>query len=467
MTLVTSLVMTISVIIISTICILLALGYRFDFTSNKVEQAALLQLDSFPDQATVFLDNVKLSFKTAGKIEVSAGAHDVTMQRSGYRDWTKHFTVKPGEVYWLSYARLIPTTVATDSLHELSGLAGSIASPDHKQIVALVKSDSQVLEDINVSDPTKVTYTTITLPSSTYSQPAGASHTFRLVEWSLSSKYFLVQHDTSTGVREYIRVSATDTNDIVNVSAKFGLNFSDMHFSSDTTFYALENGNVRRVDLGSSSLSEPLVKDVTQMKLYGSEDLAYVRHTNASYEVGVAIGGTSPHVVSTYDDATPLIVDISKYYNEYYVAVTRGASFELIKNPQKTAKDGLVKVVTLTYPGDIKWLDFSNNGRFVIAGNGAQFMTYDSELQTTIDVNFPSLLTDPTIRPQWLDDFVLVSTADNKLRLSDYSGDNQQIITDALPAQTVMLSSDGTLLYSFTKSQIGTVSLQVSKMTTD
>lgn len=457
--------MTVAVIIISTISILLALGYRFDFTSNSVEQGALLQFDTEPNGAQITLDGTVLSFRTPGKYEVDAGTHDVTFSRDGYRDWTKHFTVKAGEVRWLSYALMVPTTVNTSTAKEFDSLAQAKPSPDQKQIAVLTKSDSPALTIINVSDPEKVTYDTVTVPVSALTLPEGVASTYSIVEWGLSSKYILLRHDAGD-VHEYIRVKATDETDIVNLSTKFGVTLSDIHFSSESVFYGIENGNLRKFDLGSSSLTEPLVKDVVQMKLYGSSDIGYVRHVSNQYETGVAVDGKS-YTVTTYDDTTPLLIDITSYYSNRYLAITRGASFELIKNPEKTASDGLKKVVTLSYPSDLKWLDISSNGRFIITGNGAQFMTYDIELGQKTDANFPSFITDPTIPPQWLNSYILVSTGDNKLRLSDFDGDNQQIVTDSLPAFPVMLSTNGSLLYSFTKTQAGVMSLKVSKMTTD
>lgn len=457
--------MTIAVIIISTICILLALGYRFDFASNRVEQGALLQFDSEPNGAQVTLDGTILSFRTPGKYEVDAGAHSVTLSRDGYRSWSKQFTVKPGEVRWLSYARLVPTTVNTSTLKEFDGLAQAKPSPDQKQIAVLTKSDTPTVTIVNVSDSKKVTYSAITVPASALTLPEGVPSTYSIVEWGLSSKYILLRHDAGS-VHEYLRLKATDETDIVNLSTKFGVTLSDIHFSSESVFYGIENGNLRKFDLGSSSLTEPIVKDVVQMKLYGSSDLGYVRHVGNQYEAGVVVDNKA-YTVTTYDDTTPLLIDVTSYYNNRYLAITRGASFELIKNPEKTASDGLTKVVTLSYPSDLKWLDISSNGRFVIAGNGAQFMTYDIELAEKTDSNFPSFISDPTIPPQWLDSYILVSTGDNKLRISDFDGDNQQIITDALPTFPVMLSTDSSLLYSFTKTQAGIMSLQVSKMTTD
>ena len=458
--------MTLAVIAISAVCILLVLGYHFDFTNNRVEPGALLQLGSFPSGAQINLDGEQLSFNTPGKRDLTVGPHDIRFQKDGYREWTKHFTVSASEVRWLDYARLVPTTIATSSVKELtSGPADELPAPDNKRIIVLSKADTPVLTLLNLSDPKQLVETTITIPDTALTLPTSSTHSYRLVEWSLGSKYLIVRHDFTSG-SEYLRINSNDPKDIVNISSKFGVVLTDLHFSGDTVFYGVENGNLRRFDLGASSISEPIVRDIVSMKLYGSSDMAYVRHANAHYEVGVIFGGMT-HLVSTYDDTTPLLVDVSQYYNEHYIAITRGASFELIKNPERSAKDGMAKVITLSYPSDLKWLDIASNGRFVIAGNGTQFMTYDIELATRSDTNYPGVLSDSSIQPQWLDDYTLVSTADNKLRLSDFDGENQQIITDVLPSRAVMLSTDGKLLYSFAKTTSGVLSLQVSKMTTD
>lgn len=455
--------MTLAVIAISVVSILLALGYRFDFSSNKVEQGALLQLGSFPDSAQINLDNKIQTFRTNGKIEVATGVHDVSFHKDGYRDWAKHFTLKGGEVRWLNYARMVPTTVSTSVVKELGTLSDAVASPDKTWIAFMTVATSPVITFAKVNDPSKVSVSAFTLPAASIVLPGGGQ--YKLVEWNLGSKYLLVRHEVGAA-REFIRVNVTDANDVVNLTSKFGVPIVEAHFSNESVFYGMENGNIRKLDLNSSSLSEPLVRDAVNMKLYGSNEIAYVRHTSAKFEVGVVVGDQN-RVVSTYDDTAPITIDFGQYFREYYLAITRGGSFELIKNPERAADKGMAKVVTLSYPSDLKWLDISSSGRFVITGSGAQFMMYDIELGTRTDANFPSLLTDTSIPPQWLDDFTLVSTGDNKLRLSDFDGDNQQIITDALPAQPVMLSSDKKVLYSFSKNSGGVVVLQSSKMTVE
>lgn len=457
--------MTLAVIAISAICILLVLGYRFDFASNQVERGALLQFSSFPSGATVTLDNAKLAFVTPGKQDVKAMVHDVSFAKTGYRTWSKHFTVRAGEVRWLNYARLVPTTVQTDTVREFDTVAQQLTSPDRNWLLVMPDAASPKFTLVDLRNPDTVKYNEISIAEAALTLPAGSSHRYEIAEWDLDSKYILLKHTFNETQHEYIRLNRSDSTDVVNLSTKLGVSLSDIHFSSGSVFYGVENGNLRRFDLGASSLSEPLATDVLSMRLYGEKTIALVRHKDAQYVVSVYID-SKLYTVATYDDTVAVSAEATRYFSDYYLAITRGASFELIKNPNKTAKDGLEKVVTLTYPGDIRWLDISSSGRHIIAGNATQFLTYDIELDQRSDTNLPNLsTTNPAQPPQWLDGFVLVSTADNKLRLVDFDGDNQQIVTDALAGQPVSLSNNNKLLYSFSKTQAGKTVLQASKMT--
>ena len=60
-----------------------------------------------------------------------------------------------------------------------------------------------------------------------------------------------------------------------------------------------------------------------------------------------------------------------------------------------------------------------------------------------------------------------MSSVDNDLRITEFDGANQHIITSALPGYAVTLNDDGKLLYSFSKAQSGAYVLQATEMTVD
>lgn len=150
-------IMTVTVVAISVVCVLLALGYRFDLVSRKVEQGALIQFATSPTGAQIHLDGEQLSFDTNGKREAKAGAHTLIYRKDGYRDWTKSFIIKSGEVRWLNYARLVPTTVNTNVVKEVGTLASQLPSPNKKYIAYIAKGDSPEITVVKLDNPKEIT----------------------------------------------------------------------------------------------------------------------------------------------------------------------------------------------------------------------------------------------------------------------------------------------------------------------
>lgn len=456
--------MTTAVALISAICIFLVLGYRLDLRSGDVEQGALLQFRSFPAGATISLDRETLSFVTPGKRNVDVGQHSVVMKLSGYKAWEKSFKVKASELRWLNYARLVPETIKTTPVKEFTTLTGALPSPDKKWLIIQQAAEKPELTLVDIRDNDKQVFSQLVLPAGSYTQKDGLPHHFKLVEWDFGARYVLIQH-TVADVTEYLRIDRTDVDNTVNISSKLGVKIQDIHFSgtSGSVFYALENGSIRKLDSGAGTISQPVVKDVAAFDLYKTNTIAYVKlPIENKVGVGVVVDGKATRV-ATYDSTIPIHVGVSEYFNDYYFAIGRGPSVDIFQNPETNERKKIASYVTAS---GINWLRFSSSGRFVVAGTGSQFATYDIETLEKYDVNLPGTAPDVTKPLQWLDDYYLVSSADNDLRITEFDGANQQVITSALPGYAVTLGTDSKLLYSLGKAQSGTYVLQTSEMTT-
>ena len=457
--------MTTAVVLISTVCIFLVLGYRLDFRSGDVEQGALLQFRSFPSAATITLDRETLSFVTPGKRGVDAGEHTVTMKLDGYKTWEKTFTVKASELRWLNYARMIPETIRTSAVKEFPTVVDALPSPDKKWLLIQPAADKAEFTLVDIRDEDKPAFSQLILPVASYTQKEGHPHQFSLVEWDFGARYALVKHVVGD-VTEYLRIDRTDMDNTVNISSKLGVNISDIHFSgtSGSVFYALENGSIRRLDSGVGTISQPLVKDVATFDLYKTSTISYVKKPiDNKVGVGVVVDGKASRV-ATYDSTVPVQADMSEYFNDYYLAIGRGTSVQIYKNPESSERKKLVSFATSSA---ISWLRFSNSGRFVTSGTGSQFTNFDLETSEKNDVNLPGNVPNPAKPLQWIDDYYLASTGDNDLRITEFDGANQHVITSALAGFPVTLNDNGKLLYSLGKTQTGVMVLQASRMTID
>lgn len=442
----------------------MVLGYRFDLKSGGVEQGALLQFRSFPSGATITLDDQQLSFVTPGKKNVEVGNHSLKMQLDGYESWQKDFSVKASELRWLNYARLIPSNLSTSVVKEFPAVADNLPSPDKKWLLIMPQADKAEFTLVDLRDEDRPAFSQLAIPSGTYTQKEGQAHAFSLVEWDFGARYLLVKHvigDTT----EYLRIDRTDADNTVNISSKLGVSPEDIHFSgtSGNVFYALEKGLLRKLDSGSGTISQPIVKDTASFRIYRTNTLGYVKLPDDEGKVGVGIveNGEAKRV-ATYDATLPVLIDVHEYFNDYYLAVARGNRVEIFKDPEVDTRR---KIATYTSPSTIAWLRISNNGRFIVSGNGSQFVTYDLETTEKFEVNLPGTAEDPAKPLQWLDDYYLVSTAGNDLRLTEFDGGNQHVLGSVIPGYAVTLNENGRLLYSLTKTQSGLTALQVTQMT--
>lgn len=457
-------VMTTAVALISAVCIFLVLGFRFDFKSGEVEQGALLQFRSFPSGASINLDGENLSFVTPGKRNVDVGAHSISMKLAGYEKWQKQFSVKASELRWLNYGRLVPENLRTSTAKEFPTLSDSLPAPDRKWILVLPATDKPEFTLVDIRNETEPAFSQLKLPASSYTLHEGQAHTFSIVEWDFGSRYILVKH-VAGATTEYLRVDRTDPDETINISRQLGVVPETIHFSGTggTIYYALEKGVVRKLDTGAGTISEPVVKDVAAFKIFKTNTLAYVKQAiEGKVGVGVVVSGQATRT-ATYDATQPIYIDINEYFNDYYLAIGRGTTIEVYKDPESSSRS---KVATQSTASAINWLRVSNNGRFVVAGTGSQFTTYDLETSEKFNVNLPGTAVDPAKPLQWLDDYYLVSAADNDLRITEFDGANQHVIASGLPGVAVTLNENGRLLYSFTKNQAGAYVLQSTKMTT-
>lgn len=458
-------VMTLATIGISIICIMLVLGYRFDFTRHTVSQGALIQFRSFPEGARITFDDQLLSFLTPGKRNVDVGQHSVVYQLNGYREWSKTINATAGELRWLNYARLIPQSVTTNTVKDLPAVTSNIPSPDRKWMAIWGAANKAELTIADLRDSQQPKLETIALPASSYTDVAGQKHSFKLEEWDFSGRYLLIRHVIGKKT-EFLRFDRTRPADTQNISSILKVEISKLHFSgtSGNVFYGLQGTDIRKFDIGAKNISSPVASIVRSFTLYKTNSLGYVRDEGDQRIVGVSIDGEAS-AVRSYDITEPILTDISSYFSHYYVAIARGTRVDIVKDPIGPAPNARKTIASFQVPVGAKWLQFSNNGRFVVAGSGSQFVTYDMETREEFSVNLPgSGVPDKPL--QWLDDYILVSSPDKNLRLSEFDGGNQQVITDVEPGFSVTLSEDGKALFSIARTSGGFV-LQSSKMVID
>lgn len=444
-------VMSVTVITISIICILLVLGYRFNQGSGRVEQQALLQFRSLPADAKVALDGTDLGLETPEKTTVTAGRHTVRFSKQGYRDWTRTFTVDSGNLLWLNYARLVPTSPSTEQVTDFSSLSDMLASPDRRWIALQSDAKAPTLTLADTRDEKKPVLSELSLPTDVYAPQPEA--TFELTEWDIGSRFMLIKHKAGD-TTEYLRVDRTDPKATVNISQQFRIGIQKAHFvgSDGNTLFVLNDGDIRKIDLQAGTISRPLVSKVNSFMLYKNDTIAFTAQRESERVAGVYKDGKTEMIVRRFaDDQRPLHVAISNYFNDDYLAIAYGSKVEIVKDPYE-ANRASQHFGDFTFAVDVQSLQFSANGRFVLAQQGNQFTTYDLET----DMTFNSKLGGATIANRqlsWLDDYYLWTDKDSSLFITEFDGSNQHTITSVAPGYDAMLSENGKRLFTIGRNE--------------
>lgn len=457
--------MTLAVVSISILCILFIMGFRFDITDRTIEQGGLLQFRSTPAGARVILNDRQLSAVTPTKRDVAVGNHSVTMQRQGYKSWSRDVTIKAGELRWLNYARLIPEELVTRPVLELGeGLRDAKATPDRRYLAVIEAAAQPTVRIVDLSNDESLESRTISMTPELLTVTEGQPSELSVVEWDFGSRFLLFVH-RSGETTEYIRLDRTAADGALrNITKEFNLPFRDMHFSgtSGNVLYAVTNNDLRRVDTSAGSVTQPLVAGVQEYRLYRENDIAFVALRGDSKVAGVYLDDKET-IVRTEAADVALSVDVSRYYSNYYLAVKTDDAVDIIKDPVEVRESATAPHATIPRSSHVfAWLDFNSSGRFVISGDDTAYSVYDIETDELHTVTQP-LQRAHGSAPIWLDDYYLSAVRGDTISLLDYDGKNVSDVTKIIPTLPVFLSPDGTFLYSFAANE-ATRALQSTRL---
>ena len=473
-----SVIATLSVLIILTASILFMLGFRLDNGNGRLEQGALLQFDSTPNNASVWIDGKSTGVNTAGKQTVPAGIHTVLFAKDKYEDWSRTVNFAAGTLTWLDYARLVPKERSPEAVAHLQTAIAAKASPDMKYILLQETTDQPVfqLADIRSAD---VKLSALTLPATLYSDPttAGVTHTFTLKEWNSGGRYILMTHQYKDQT-EWLMVDTQNVSQSINISRALSVGFNDIHFSgtSGRNLFGLDtDSNIRKLDLSSGTISRALVSNV--------EHFSFLEDSSTISYIGLNPSDTSKRVAGIYRDGdeashvlkqvpatdTALNIAVGRYFNDDYVAIADGTNVSIFKGSYPTSTEdtsSMKPFATMTLPSAVTQLSFSPKGDYVLAQAGTSFMSYEIEhLRSTSG----SIDTNPQAAPtslQWLDVAHLWNQQNGSLVMRDFDNSNIYAISSATGDFDATLSQNGRYFYSIAKSGDG-YALQRVKMILD
>ena len=447
--------MTLAVIIIVTYVVLFTLGYRFNIDDRQIEQYAMLQLNSVPSGATVSIDGNSANIKTPGEATVPAGEHTITMTLKGYQTWTKTVKVDSGVLSWVNYALLIPEELTVESVANYTDVYKTVASPNGNYILVQTKQNTPQFDLIDINSAT-IKKTTLNIPTAAYSESESTTvtHGFFIEKWDDGDRYVLIKH-TYDDKSEWLVLDVQDPQLTKNITRLFDFAITNIQFAgtSGNVFYALGNGDVRKIDVSAGTISRPLISNVSSFSIFESKVICFVAtESNAKvYTVGLyRDGDDTSYVVKTIEktDEAQINAAVSNYFNEYYVAIASGTNVEVLSGsfPSSTNETGLKNYVSFSTSQTVKNLSFSPSGQYVFARSGASFTSYDLEYKLLFSSIIDGNSNDFAVN--WLNDNYIWSDRDGDLTIREFDGANIHIINKVSASQGVVITSNGRYIYS-------------------
>jgi hypothetical protein len=467
--------MSIAVVALVSVLVFFMLGYQFDRTDGKIEQGGLVQFDTRPSGADVTIDGKTLGTRTASRKTLTTGQHFITMQRSGYGTWQKSVDVTAGSVLWLTYARLVPNELKPANVASFNTISSTSSSPDNKWMAIKDDPATATIRLANLSSD-KVEVTNIELPATTYTPPsADKTQSFTLETWNPSSRFILVKHTYDDTKVEWIVVDTQNVAATKNVTTLLGIAATKLVFSGNNAniLYALVENNVRKIDLGATTLSGPLVTNVAEFALYDNTTIIYTtlldQTTKTRYAGYFDEGATKARILRSYSDdgQKPLHIAVGKYFDDYFFAIAYDQTVEIMKGalPRSDTTNPVALTVdsTMNIPGGAQYLSIMTNGRFVVAQTPTAYMVNDLELKK-ITTTTPKGVTTLQKELRWLDGYTIWNDQDGTLRTYEFDGANQHDIMPVAPGFSVTYSPSAKYLYGVIKSADGKYHLQRVQM---
>jgi hypothetical protein len=457
---------TLAVIIIATSAILFMLGYRLD-GGKGLEQGALLQFDSQPSGADVYVDGLNINSRTASKKTVVAGTHSVRMTKAGYQDWNRTLDLDAGTLTWLDYILLVPKELPVQTVTYYEKLVGLTISPDSKWALAQEVAATPTFQLVDLRSE-EVKISDLSLPTTSYSEAGtkGVKHSFSMVSWDSGSRYVLVKH-LYREQTEWLVVDTQNISQTTNVTRLLSVNFKDLQFASTSgkTLYGLTtDGAIRKVDVSAGTISRAFVSHVDTFTIFDNSVISYVGvdSNDATKRVAGVFrdGDEAPHVLrSVSSEDVVLKIATGKYFSDDYVAIAEGNIVTILKGryPSSSSQDNssLADFATLQLTGAVSALSFSPRGDYVVAQSGESFKSYEIEHKRTDvgAVTVPDGEAAETL--QWLDIAHLWNDDGGTLTMRDFNGINVYSIMTVAPGFDASLSQSGRFFYGVGKSDTG------------
>lgn len=454
--------MVLAVILLVVLTTMIATGYNVKPGKDwKIERTGLVQLQSSPTGANITIDGETIFGWTNMSRSMTEGEHEIILSREGYETWSKKIFVMAGLYYRLDYPRLFLTEKKVEEVETIpEGFNLSFAKDGN---IALAYSNEattwKVLEvDADKSKSKEISTKDLFTPLSEGESDSGV----KIEAWSGNSEKVLISRNN-----EWALVNVKQPEKSVNLTKKYGMNFSQMKIANDAAnvLYAVSDGNLRKIEVNEEKISSVLVKN---LKTFDNSKLDFVyvadEDGDGETEIGIYRDGEKTLLKLEFNteedggeiekqnedkDFLALLrkikeVGYSEYYGEFYLNVIfDDGRWAIFRGGRADFSDSESKLVL-----------FEKNGkeprRFEIRGDGEFFVLDFDDEERVFDVEAGNVVKITTfLDAKWLDEYMIYEISpEGELSVADFDRENLRKMTDGVKSGTeVKISKNNRWMY--------------------
>lgn len=431
--LITETIMVIVIIVTAIILTFVAMGYNLD-KNGELGQSGLVQLRSFPSGASITIDGDTIIPRTTASRMLTAGDHTIKLTKDGYDSWEKTITSESGRLLKLEYMRLFYQNRTPEVMREFDGELLFFAPTPNRDFAMLIQKNNSKWNYLDLRGDDAVS-TEIDLTELLTGLDV------KTVTWNENSDKLLVRAERKNET-EWLLVNAKNVKESVNLSKEFAMNFTEIRFMTDSgdKLIALENGNLRTIEMGGKTVSQVLASTVKKYDFVG-EDIVYL---DAKQQLGF-ISGANTAIAKEFEANSLVNVVISDYIGDKYLTITENDKMTIYRGDFPNGERGIndmEKVLEETISFTPSLLEIRGNNELIIARDGRQIAVFDAEArklhQFELDTEAPFLI----------DGYMIGEIVDGKLIVMDFDGTNKRTIADA--NSNALITRNDKWLYYFT-----------------
>jgi hypothetical protein len=440
-------------IIVLSIILTLANGYRFTYSSGKVGlvKTGMLIVTTRPFEANIFINGKENKQKTSFNIlptKISGlipGNYDIEIKKNGYRTWRDNLDIKPNMVTWANYVLLFADKL---NISKINAPVGNVItrSENGRHILFASNQNGFDLLSIDTNNLTTKDFWPAVSPIEMWL----ASPNIQSGILSPSNDLALLRVTNGQRIEYIVSDARVNPTKLVHLNTTLRQDLLDAwwNITNNNELYVKTAAGISLVNMSDTSKSTPILSDAITFQVDESRQIFYIaKNENGNYSVDrLSLDGSNK---TTLVDS---VVASSSYKLGF------SSTNEILSVLSKDSNDlmtyyigGSGKKTSIKLSGDVTDFEWSKDGDYIYYW-GKNFIKRYDWVKSQEDI---IELADSPISVSWyFDENHFFVTNSKGIFVMDYDGSNVVPIYESEVSFSSLDTSNSNIVYS-TKNESG------------